>query len=116
MVKSVYDLADWNNNKDKEHLAELLECWLSMYTSEVIERVLLRINDILGDPMTMNLLEELYKREAKEKEKRLNDFEFILLCISQNKKWDADRIHNNVLEHSDSYRDILYDFYIREEI
>lgn len=92
----------------RKEIAELFENWLSMYTDKVISQVAVRADEILNDEFSMKLIRELKVREDKEKEDRIRDFKYIL-----NGEGDARGVHNHPLTHSGSYRDVLYDMYIR---
>ena len=96
--------------KERGELAKKLECWLGCYTQEIINKVMAKINDIYNNDMVMNLINELYIRVQKEQKEEINSFELLLSDFNAFKEFD---IHNHCLTHSKSYRDILYDMYIR---
>lgn len=102
-------------HNERKHFASLLENWLCRYTEEVIAKVYPRFEDIYNTPSTMTLLEELNKREAEERDRMINNLEFALMDAGEGETESLyiKGIHNHVLTHSDSYRDILYDLYIR---
>lgn len=88
--------------------------WLKEYTNEVIHRVLKNIKEIRDSDFACWMLKELYIRE----EKSLTNFKFIMnvMIDEYTKKGKADNNPRlNVLEHPQSYRDVLYDMYIRKE-
>lgn len=89
-------------------VAALFENWLSMYTDKVISQVAVRAEEILNDEFSMKLIRELKVREDREKEVRIRKFKYIL-----NGESDAIGVHVHPLTHSGSYRDVLYDMYIR---
>lgn len=95
----------------KHEVAELFAVWLRDYTHEVIRYVMGRADEILTNPDTMTLLRELKEREEKEAKDFKNSLEFMLRDYEQFAKYDP---HNNALTHANSYRDILYDRYIRD--
>lgn len=95
--------------------AEKLHNWLGCYTDEVIHDVLLRLDEIVNDPNTLNLISELYTREAKERKDEIGTMWWQVSCFEQNREKDEILkygIHNHPLEHADAYRHILYDMYI----
>lgn len=106
LEKATYD--------EQKDLAEKLQTWLGMYTQQVIEHVMSQIDDIINNEMTMMMISELQKREAEEKKREIDQFYFSLCDIKEgnDKMWS---IHSQVLTHSNSYRDVLYDLYIRNK-
>lgn len=95
---------------EKDYIETLFVNWLKYYTHEVICSVLKKRDEIINNEFAMNLLKELDSREFEERHEfkrnisnMLNDFE----TFSQ---YDP---HNHALTHAGSYRDILYDMYIR---
>lgn len=101
------------NELDREkrnHTAHLFSVWLRCYTHEVIVKVMQRREEILNNPFTMNLLEELAKREEKERE----EFAYSIGSLLENFDTFAQyNPHNHPLTHAGSYRDILYDMYVK---
>ena len=97
---------------EKEDIAALFENWLGMYTEEVIAQVAKRTDEIINDEFSMNLIRELKVRQDKEKEERKSQFDYILRSAGRN----TFGVHNHPLTHSKSYRDVLYDMYIRDTI
>ena len=93
--------------EQRKEIAGLFENWLAMYTETVINQVVTKLDEILNNEFAMNMLRELKEREDKEKEERVRDFRYIL------QGRNADGIHSHVLTHSESYRNVLYDMYIR---
>ena len=95
----------------KREFSKWFANWLKNYTESVIMKVLEKREEILANEFSMNLLKELYFREAKEKV----DFENSMRSLLDNFETFKDyNPHNHVLEHSGSYRDVLYDMYIRD--
>ena len=105
MGKATYD--------EQKDLAEKLQAWLGMYTQEVIEHVMGQMDDIINNEMSMMMISELQQREQKEQKREIDQFYFSLKDIEEgnDKIWD---IHSQVITHSNSYRDVLYDMYIRD--
>lgn len=91
---------------EQEILATKLQCWLGTYTQEVIERVMARMDEILNNDFAMNLINELYERTEKERKDEISTIMFSL-------GHEVGTVHNHPLTHAQSYRDILYDMYIR---
>ena len=95
---------------ERKEIVQLITNWLQPYTHKVVVRVLERQEEIINNEQTMKLLKELYVREEKEY-KELYDRMFLLMeNYEENKSCD---VHNHPLIHADSYRDILYDMYIK---
>lgn len=91
--------------EERQEIAELLTTWLKMYTYEVIKEVMLSADEITSNETTMALLRELKKREEAEHE----EFKTSLYYGS----WVESDPNKCSLLHSDSYRNVLYDMYIR---
>ena len=95
---------------EQEAIAELFAIWLKRYTHEVICKVMERADEIINNEFAMKLLVELKDREETE----TNDFKSSIASLLNDyktfKEYDA---HNHPLTHSGSYRDILYDMYIK---
>lgn len=88
--------------------------WLKEYTNDVIHKVLKDINEIKKDFHTQWMLKELYERESKSYENFINIMSIMIEDYS--KKGHAENNPRyNALEHPQSYRDVLYDMYIRKE-
>lgn len=99
---------DW---KEYEAFAELFAVWLRPYTHEVIRYVMGRAEEIINTPDTLSLLRELKTREAKEEREFCDSLGWLLRDYEGHAKFNP---HNHCLTHSASYRDILYDRYIRD--
>lgn len=105
---------DW---MEHEELARLLAPWLELYTKDVIGRVIDQLDDILANETAMMMIRELGEREEKEKCQFRSDLRYIFQAKAE-KDEDGyqkrlDWLRNYCLEHSKSYRDVLYDMYIR---
>ena len=98
------------NYEERQEIAKLFSTWLGTYTHEVIVKVIAKSEEIINNDFTMNLLRELKERTEKEKEDLNYSFYNLLGCFDGYKEFDP---HNNPLTHASSYRDILYDMYIR---
>lgn len=102
--------------EDQKHIAELFKCWLSNYTEEVNAKVLPHAEEIINNEMAMYLLEELKTRTEKEK-KELNDsYNHIIYQMANGYdiSLTVENIHNHCLTNAESYRDVLYDLYIKK--
>lgn len=87
----------------------LFSNWLCQYTHDVICRVTAKVDEIINNDFAMKLLEELRLREDSERV----DFELSIRYLMNNiddKDYDP---HNHPITHSRSYRDVLYDMYIK---
>ena len=102
-----YNELDYHEQKE---VASWFATWLHMYTREVIIHVLEQRDEILANDFVVNLLKELHERTIKEDADFTDSMRHLLGNFDNFKEFDP---HNHVLEHSKSYRDILYDMYIR---
>ena len=84
--------------------------WLKDYSAPVIIQVMEKKNDILNNEYAMTLLKELMEREEKEAHEFTDSIKNLMDNYETFKKYNP---HNHVLTHSDSYRDVLYDMYIK---
>lgn len=101
------------NYNERQVFASLLNCWLCKYTDEVITRVMPKAEEIYNNDMAMNLLNELYERTTKETVNAVSDFDFYIREVAEN-SFEKSLIHSNPITHASSYRDVLYDMYIKE--
>lgn len=95
-----------------ELTAKEMQNWLGIYTNEVIMKVMARFEEIQNDEFAVRMIKELYKRTIVEQEDEFYTFEK-LMSKDGYESYSQFNIHNHSLEHSDSYRDVLYDMYIR---
>ena len=106
MSVNFYDLDYETRNK----YTKLFANWLNDYTHEVVIAVLSKRNEIINNTFAMNMLEELYNRENEE----YADFEdSVGMLLREFEETLFTDIHNHPITHANSYRDILYDMYIR---
>ena len=105
------------NCTEQKELAELLENWLCKYTDEVVLRVMRNIDEVYTNDFAMNLLKELKIREDEEKQDRIRSMKSMLYETFDKDEQVADThcFHNHCLTHADSYRDVLYDMFIKRE-
>lgn len=96
--------------EEKKEIDALFANWLKRYSHEAILRALSHREDIINNEFAMNLLKELKKRDEEE----LKDFErSIASLLGSFEDYKEYNPHNHPLTHADSYRDILYDMFIR---
>ena len=95
---------------ERNEIVTLFAYWLKPYTHEVIKNITCRVNEIINNELVMNMLRELKAREDKE----FNDFSHSIGCMLNDfdtfAQYDP---HNHPITHARSYRDILYDMYIK---
>ena len=98
------------NTPESKEVTQVFVTWLKPYTHEVIVRVLAKRDEILNNEFAMNLLKELKERTEKE----YKDFEHNIDNMLYNfEAFSEFNPHNHPLTHAGSYRDILYDMYIK---
>ena len=96
---------------EQREIAGLFANWLKNYTKEVILKVMKKRDDIISNDFAMNLLIELNEREDKEETEFYNDISHLLDDYKTFKDYDP---HSHVITHSGSYRDVLYDMFIKD--
>lgn len=96
--------------KERNEIVLLFSNWLKRYTHEVIVKVLDRTDEIINNEFAMKLLKELKEREEKEIIDFNNSIDSLMTDFDEFKQYDP---HIHVLTHSNSYRDVLYDMYIK---
>lgn len=97
-------------NKQKE-IAQLFANWLEMYTTEVVISVMKKRDEIINNDFAMNLLSELKEREDKETKEFAHSIGNLMYDFDTFKDYNP---HINTLTHANSYRDVLYDMFIKE--
>lgn len=102
------------NYREQMELAELLEAWLSEYTTAVIEKVIPQLEEIINDEMSMMMLRELKARQEDEAKDRRNSFEMLIRyqAKGEDQSLTLECLHSHPLSHSGAYRHLLYDLYI----
>ena len=95
---------------EQEIITELFAAWLSRYTHEVICKVMERADEIINNEFAMKMLVELKDRQETEAKDFNSSIANLFNDYETFKEFDA---HNHPLTHSKSYRDILYDMYIK---
>ena len=96
---------------EKEEITVLLANWLSNYTHDVISKVLVRRDEIINNEFVVGLLKELKEREEAEKNQFVDNIGWMLRNPDEFNRYDP---HNYPLIHAGSYRNVLYDMYIRD--
>lgn len=95
---------------EQNEIVELFANWLNGYTHEVVVKVMEKADEIINSEFAMALLKELKER----KENEYKDFSYSIKNLMTNfDKFKEYDVHNNPLQHSGSYKDVLYDMYIR---
>ena len=94
---------------NKEYAIKIVANWLKNYSSEVVVRVMKNYDTIINDKTTYALLSKLYEKENKEEVAFISDIRNIVEYGVKDETLDMLRIG----EYSHSYRDVLYDLYIR---
>lgn len=102
---------DEMNIEERKEIAVLFANWLEQYTHEVIIRVMKKRDIIIDNDFAMNLLIELKEREDKERKEFAHSIGNLLDEFDTFKEYNP---HSNPSTHAESYRDVLYDMYIRE--
>ena len=96
--------------KEKDEVIELFSNWLEPYSMDAINYVLKRKDDVISNDFAMNLLIELKEREEKEKNEFKNDIGYLFDSYDEFKEYDP---HIHLLTHGKSYRDVLFDMFIK---
>ena len=96
--------------EEKAEITTLIANWLHQYTTKVIVAVLEKRDEIINNEFTVNLLRELKEREEKEKKEFTDTIGWLLRNYEDYNEFDP---HDHAITHSKSYRDILYDMYIK---
>ena len=94
-------------NKDYE--IKIVANWLKYYSNEVVVKVMEKYEQIINDKTTYTILSKLYVEENKEEKTFIHDIEYMVKYGIEEDTLDMLRIS----EHSQSYREVLYDLYIR---
>lgn len=98
-------------NEEAKEIAKYISNWLQSYTHEVVIEVIKNhIEKIFADEHTQYLLKELYEREQEEIKSHINSISNYIWDFKTFSQYD---LHNHCTSHSKSYRDVLYDMYIK---
>ena len=94
---------------NKDYTIKIVANWLKDYNNDVVVRVMEKYEQIINDETTYTLLSKVYEEENKEEETFIHDIEYIVKYGIKDETKDMLRLG----EYSRSYRDVLYDLYIR---
>ena len=94
---------------NKDYAIKIVSNWLKNYSNEVVVRVMKNYDTIINDKTTFNMLSKLYNEENKEEETFIHDIEYMVKYGIKDETKDMLRLG----EYSQSYREVLYDLYIR---
>ena len=94
---------------NKEYEIKIVANWLKDYNNNVVVRVMEKYEQIINDKTTYTMLSKLYEEENKEEETFIHDIEYMVKYGIKDETKDMLRLG----EYSRSYREVLYDLYIR---
>ena len=94
---------------NKDYAIKIVSNWLKDYNNEVVVKVMEKYEQIINDKTTYTMLSKLYEEENKENETFVHDIEYMIKFGIKDETKDMLRLG----EYSRSYRDVLYDLYIR---
>ena len=94
---------------DKDYVIKIVANWLKNYSNDVVVRIMKNYDTIINDNTTLTLLSALYQKENKEEVNFILDIKHISEYGIEEETKDMLRL----VENSRSYRDVLYDLYIR---
>ena len=94
---------------NKDYSIKIVANWLKDYSNGVVVKVMEKYEQIINDETTYTMLSKLYEEESKEEREFSNDIRNIVEYGVKNETKDMLRIG----ERSRSYREVLYDLYIR---
>ena len=94
---------------NNEEAIKIVANWLKNYSNEVVVRVMKNYDTIINDKTTYTMLSKLYEEENKEEETFIHDIEYMVRYGIKDETKDMLRLG----EYSQSYREVLYDLYIR---
>ena len=94
---------------NNEEEIKIVANWLKEYSNDVVVRVMEKYEEIINDVTTYNMLYKLYVKENDENETFIHDIEYMVKFGIKEETKDMLRIG----DYSRSYREVLYDLYIR---
>lgn len=99
--------------REKKEVASMFSAWLCSYKREVIVKVLARRDEILNNAVAMSMIKELKERSEQEQKDFESSISFMIddLDNALFSKFDP---HDHVVTHANSYRDVLYDMFIKD--
>lgn len=98
------------NIKERNEIVLLFANWLHQYTHEMVIKVIARRDEIINNEFAMNLLKELKEREELERNEFNHSIGSLMMDFDDYKEYN---VHSHPVSHAKSYRDILYDMYIK---
>ena len=96
--------------EEQKEIATLFVNWLRPYTHEVISAVMEKREEIINNEFAMNLLKELKVRTEKEEHDFRHSIGNLFRDYDTFKEFNP---HSHPISHSNSYRDVLYDMFIK---
>lgn len=97
--------------EEKKEIVDLFANWLKNYTGEIVVKVMARQDEIIKNDFAIQLLRELKTREEDEAKNFQHNIRNLFDDYEIHKKYNP---HNDCLSHAGSYRNVLYDMYIKE--
>ena len=94
---------------NKDYSIKIVANWLKYYNNDVVVKVMENYEQIINDKTTFNILSKLYEEENKEEKTFIHDIEYMVKFGIKEETKDMLRLG----EYSRSYREVLYDLYIR---
>ena len=94
---------------NKDYTIKIVANWLNNYSNDVVVKVMEKYEQIINDKTTYTMLSKLYEEENKEEETFIHDIEYMIKFGIKDETKDMLRLG----EYSSSYREVLYDLYIR---
>ena len=94
---------------NEDYAIKIVANWLKDYNNDVVISVMEKYEQIINDKTTVTMLSKLYEEENKEEETFIHDIEYMVKFGIKDETKDMLRLG----EYSRSYRDVLYDLYIR---
>ena len=98
------------HREERNEVVLLFANWLNYYTDTVIMKVMERRDEIIANDFAMNLLRELKTRDEEEAKDFAHSIGRLMMNFEDFKEYDP---HNHPVTHAKSYRDVLYDMYIK---
>lgn len=94
---------------NNEESIRIVANWLKDYNNDVVVKVMEKYEQIINDKTTYTMLSKLYEEEKIEHTTFIHDIEYMVKFGIKDETKDMLRL----VEYSRSYRDVLYDLYIR---
>ena len=108
------ELFDVKNDKFREELVLDIAYFCKLYVSELCDVVVSRIDFILENPGIQHLLRQLRIRGEQEQNEFNNKIGWRIYEVIRQEIFESEfDIQNYCMTHAGSYRDVLYDFLIK---